>query len=121
MPAFGADAILSPTEVGAVAEYVLSLSGKPHDARRAEQGKTLFADNCAACHGEAGAGNREFGAPKLNDAISLYGSDRATIIAQVTQPRHGVMPAWTGRLNETVLKELALYVFSLGGGEAGSK
>ena len=28
------------------------------------------------------------------------------------------MPAWTGRLSDTVIKELALYVHSLGGGEA---
>jgi len=118
MPAFGTDAILKPAEVNAAAEFVLSLSGKSRDAKLAADGKTIFADNCAACHGDAGQGNREFGAPKLNDAISLYGSGRATVVAQITQPRHGVMPAWTGRLNETVIKELTLYVHSLGGGEA---
>lgn len=118
MPNFGTDAILKPAEVNAAAEFVLSLSGKARNAGLAEQGKAIFADNCAACHGDAGQGNREFGAPKLNDAISLYGSDRATVVAQVTQPRHGVMPAWLGRLNETVIKELTLYVHSLGGGEA---
>jgi cytochrome c oxidase cbb3-type subunit 3 len=28
-----------------------------------------------------------------------------------------VMPAWVGRLGETTVKELAVYVHSLGGGE----
>jgi cytochrome c oxidase cbb3-type subunit 3 len=121
MPAFGADGILAPAQVNAVAEFVLSLSGKAKDAKLAEEGRQVFADNCAACHGSAGEGNREFGAPRLNDAISLYGANRATVVAQVTQPRHGVMPAWAGRLNETVIKELTLYIYSLGGGEAARK
>jgi cytochrome c oxidase cbb3-type subunit 3 len=65
-----------------------------------------------------GIGNRAFGAPALNDAIWLYSGDRATIQAQIYKPRQGVMPAWTGRLDDTVLKELAVFVYSLGGGEA---
>jgi cytochrome c oxidase cbb3-type subunit 3 len=118
MPAFGADGILDGAGIAAAAEYVLSLSGGEHDAALAETGKTLFADNCAACHGETGAGDRAFGAPALNDAIWLYGSARENILAQIGKPRHGVMPAWTHRLNATTIKQLALYVHSLGGGEA---
>jgi cytochrome c oxidase cbb3-type subunit 3 len=37
--------------------------------------------------------------------------------AQVTKPRHGVMPAWSARLDETTIKQLAVYVYTLGGGE----
>jgi cytochrome c oxidase cbb3-type subunit 3 len=117
MPAFGADQILERTQVSAVADYVLSLSGRPHDAARAAEGATVFADNCAVCHGEGGVGNQEFGAPALNDAIWLYGSDEATILSQLNRPSHGVMPAWAGRLNDTVIKQLTLYVHGLGGGE----
>ena len=36
----------------------------------------VFADNCAACHGDDGKGNRELGAPNLTDAIWLYGRTR---------------------------------------------
>jgi cytochrome c oxidase cbb3-type subunit 3 len=118
MPNFGADQILPREDVTAAAEFVLSLSGANHDAVLAERGKVVFTENCAACHGDTGAGNREFGAPALNDAIWLYNGERATILAQISKPRHGVMPAWAGRLSDPVLKQLALYVYSLGGGEA---
>jgi cytochrome c oxidase cbb3-type subunit 3 len=33
------------------------------------------------------------------------------------RPRHGVMPAWNTRLDEVTIKQLAIYVHSLGGGE----
>ena len=118
MPSFGADEILSRPEIFAVTEYVLALSGQAHDAALAEQGATVFADNCASCHGDTGAGTRDLGAPALNDAIWLYGGDRDTILAQVTRPRHGVMPAWIDRLDDTTIKQLTLYVHALGGGEA---
>ena len=39
--------------------------------------RQVFADNCAACHGDEGKGNRELGAPNLTDAIWLYGGDKA--------------------------------------------
>ena len=77
----------------------------------------IFAQNCAACHGERGEGNIELGAPDLTDAIWLYGGDRAAIIQQISAPQQGVMPSWTGRLNEAQIKMLTLYVHSLGGGQ----
>jgi cytochrome c oxidase cbb3-type subunit 3 len=120
MPAFGADDILDRQQIRQVAEYVLTLSGRPADPALAEPGTQTFADNCVACHGEGGVGDRDLGAPSLKDAIWLYGSDRETIIAQVTSPNHGVMPAWGDRLDDVVTKQLALYVYALGGGEAAS-
>jgi cytochrome c oxidase cbb3-type subunit III len=117
MPSFAADGLLTRPEMSAVAEYVLSLSGADHDATAANEGATVFADYCASCHGETGGGDRELGAPALNDAIWLHGSGRAAILEQIARPRHGVMPAWVGRLDATVIKQLSLYVHSLGGGE----
>ena len=76
----------------------------------------LFADNCAACHGEDGRGMVEVGAPNLADALWLYGSSEEAIASQVRNPKHGVMPAWAPRLGDTKVKELAVYVHSLGGG-----
>jgi cytochrome c oxidase cbb3-type subunit 3 len=116
MPAFG-DGVLDRTQIIAAAEYVLSLTGRQTDAAAAAAGKAVFEANCASCHGADGGGGRSVGAPALNDAIWLYGGGRSAIIAQVTRPRHGVMPAWGGRLDEVTIKELALYVHSLGGGE----
>jgi cytochrome c oxidase cbb3-type subunit 3 len=118
MPAFGRDGILDRQRIGQVAEYVLALSGQEHAVSRAAEGQQIFVENCAACHGESGDGDRSMGAPALNDAISLYGHDRASVAAQVTRPRHGVMPAWADRLDPTTIKQLTLFVHSLGGGEA---
>ncbi|MDH6233702.1 cytochrome c oxidase cbb3-type subunit 3 [Mesorhizobium soli] len=115
MPAFGE--ILEKDQIHQVAAYVFSLTGTPSDAAAATAGKQVFADNCAACHGNDAKGNREVGAPNLADAIWLYGSSEADIARQVRTPRHGVMPAWSARLGETTVKELAVYVHSLGGGE----
>jgi cytochrome c oxidase cbb3-type subunit III len=117
MPAFGADEILKPEQINDVAEYVLRLAGQTFEAEAATRGITVFTENCVACHGEAGEGKREFGGPRLADPIALYAADKATIVAQVTRPRHGVMPAWNTRLDEVTIKQLAIYVHSLGGGE----
>jgi len=117
MPKFGLDGLLDETQIGQVVEYVLQLSGQEHDAALASAGQTVFTDNCAACHTETGAGDRTQGAPALNDAIWLYGGDRATITATVQGARYGVMPSWTGRLSEDEIRAVAAYVHGLGGGE----
>jgi cytochrome c oxidase cbb3-type subunit 3 len=117
MPRFGVDGILKPEEIQQVADYVMTLFDKPQPGKNVSAGQKLFADNCAICHGEAGQGDREKGAPRLASRVHLYGSDRATVVAQVTNPRMGMMPAWHARLDEATIKSLTLYVHSLGGGE----
>ena len=118
MPNFGADGILKPEQISDVANYVVSLSApEESDAVAVARGKQVFADNCVACHGDTAQGNRDFGGPNLADKIWLYGGGVQTVMAQVSKPRHGVMPAWGGRLDETTIKELTVYVHSLGGGE----
>ena len=117
MPAFGTDQILDREQINDVAEYVLSLSSSGTDAAAAARGKEVFAEQCSACHGEDAKGNQELGAPNLTDGIWLYGGDKADVIATITHGRGGVMPAWTGRLDETTIKELTVYVHSLGGGQ----
>ncbi|RJT40408.1 cytochrome-c oxidase, cbb3-type subunit III [Mesorhizobium waimense] len=115
MPAFGD--IITPEQITQVSAYVASLSGAVKDASLVEPGARVFAENCVACHGDKAQGNRELGAPNLTDAIWLYGSGETAIAAQVRAPKHGVMPAWAGRLGQTAVKELTVYVHSLGGGE----
>lgn len=117
MPRFGVDGLLEPAQIEAVVEHVLAISGQEHDAAKAAEGATVFAENCAACHGEAGKGDRNVGAPNLTDAIWLYGGDRDTINHTVTYARFGVMPPWTGRLSEDEIRAVAAYVHSRGGGE----
>ncbi len=117
MPAFGRDQILDREQVNDVAEYVLSLSGSETDPAAAQRGSVVFTEQCAACHGEDGAGVQELGAPNLTDAIWLYGGDKADVVQTINNSRSGMMPAWTGRLDDTTIKQLAVYVHSLGGGE----
>ena len=115
MPAYGD--IFTPDETAAVVEYVVSLSSTEYDTALAELGAPLFADNCAACHGNNAMGDRELGAPNLADSIWLYGGDRTTLTQTVTNARFGVMPAWGQRLSEEDVRAVAVYVHSLGGGE----
>lgn len=115
MPPFGD--IITPEQIAQVGAYVASLSGKVQDASLIEPGAKVFAENCVACHGDNAKGNKELGAPNLTDAIWLYAPGETAIAVQVRAPKHGVMPAWIGRLGETKVKELAVYVHSLGGGE----
>ena len=77
----------------------------------------LYAENCVACHGERGEGNRELGAPRLNDQVWLYGGDKAAISRTIAAARAGVMPAWGSRLDPAMVNMLTVYVHALGGGE----
>lgn len=117
MPKFGLDGILDETQIAQVTEHVLAISGQDHDAALATEGATLFAENCAACHMEDGSGDRTQGAPRLTDAIWLYGGSREKIIETVTKARFGVMPNWNERLSEDEIRAVAFYVHSRGGGE----
>jgi cytochrome c oxidase cbb3-type subunit 3 len=116
MPAFGE--ILAPEEIDQVVQYVRKLSGQEHDAALAGAGETVFLDNCSACHGEDGTGDRMQGAPNLTDVIWLYGGSEETIRYTVENARFGIMPPKGGApLTEAQVRAVATYVHQLGGGE----
>lgn len=117
MPAFLADEILDRDEISDVAEYVLKLSGQENDPAASMRGGEIYAEQCAACHSDDGAGDAASGAPALNNAIWLYGGDRETIVETISNSRAGVMPAWGQILDGATVKQLAVYVHSLGGGQ----
>ena len=102
--------------------------------------KTLFEQTIARNSGSifapptivAGAAHRELVAEQAGGIEGLRrieepaGRNTAPAIAlaalladesQVRNPRHGVMPAWSARLGDTTVKELAVFVHSLGGGQ----
>ena len=112
MPAFAG--IFDKTQVDALANHVLSLSG---EAESSPIGAQLYEENCSVCHQSDGSGDRVQGAPAPNDAIWLYGKDINGIRTQIEAPRHGVMPGWRDRLDPVTIKMLAAYVHSRGGGE----
>lgn len=115
MPAFGKDELLDNVKIEQVTDFVLSLSKGTIDT--ASAGAAIFAENCASCHGDKGQGDRSLGAPALNDQIWLYGGDRKTVMESIHNSRKAVMPAWAHRLEPETIKQLAIYVHSLGGGE----
>jgi len=115
MPNFGSDDLLDSASIDELALYVASLSGVEGGVA-APEAATKFAENCAACHGEAGVGMTDIGGPDLTDAIWLYDGSLAAIKAQIQRPRHGMMQAWSEKLDDATIKELAIYVHGLGGG-----
>jgi cytochrome c oxidase cbb3-type subunit 3 len=116
MPNFGTDGMLDKQTIHSLAQYVASLS-ELEGGQAAPEAIQTFADNCAGCHGEGGVGMPEVGGPDLTDKIWLYEGSLAAIEAQINQPRHGMMQAWSEKLDDVTLKELAVYVHGLGGGQ----
>lgn len=113
-----AAAVGSPDDVRNVANYVLSLSGAPHDALRASLGREKFVV-CAACHGMDGKGNPLLGAPNLTTGIFSHGPViEAHVVDMINHGKTGVMPAWEGKFTPEQLKVLTAYVWGKGGGVA---
>ena len=110
MPPLGA-ALGTSDDVKNVAQYVLSLSGSPHDSLRASLGKSKFGV-CAACHGNDGKGNQAVGAPNLTDDVWLHGYGENAIIAMINGGKVNQMPAQEDKLSAAQIRVLAAYVWS---------
>jgi cytochrome c oxidase cbb3-type subunit 3 len=116
MPGMGE--VLGTQGTKEVAHYVMSLSGRTHDAALADVGRTKFAENCAACHMPDGTGMQALGAPNLTDKVWLYGGSEGAIIESIAKGRNGVMPSIDQTLGTTSNKDaklhlLTAYVYSL--------
>lgn len=111
MPPMAA-AVGSPDDVKNVANYVLSLSGSPHDSLRASLGKAKFGA-CAACHGMDGKGNQALGAPNLTDGIWLHGWGENAIVSIINTGKVNQMPAQADKLTEAQIHVLTSYVWGL--------
>ena len=111
MPPMAA-AVGSAADVRDVANYVLSLSGDPHNPIAASSGRKKFVA-CAACHGAEGKGNQAIGAPNLADKVWLHGWGEDAIANIVEHGKSSVMPAQAGRLTPEQIHLLASYVWSL--------
>ena len=111
MPPMAA-AVGTEEDVKNVAQYVLSLSGSPHDAAKAALGKEKFAV-CAACHGEDGKGMQAVGAANLTDNIWLHGFGEQAIVNMVNNGMQNVMPPQAKLLTEAQLKVLTAYIWGL--------
>jgi cytochrome c oxidase cbb3-type subunit III len=109
MPPMAA-AVGTPEDVKNLANYVLSLSNSPHDALRAALGRSKYAA-CAACHGPAGKGNPDLGAPNLSDDIWLHGYGETAIVAMINGGKTNIMPAQGDLLSAAQIHVLSAYVW----------
>jgi cytochrome c oxidase cbb3-type subunit 3 len=110
MPPMAA-AVGNADDVANLAQYVLSLSGSPHDPIKATLGKDKFGA-CAACHGADAKGNTAMGAPNLTDNTWLHGWGADAIIKIVNEGKNNAMPAQNRLLNAEQIHVLAAYVLS---------
>ncbi|MBS0304520.1 MAG: cytochrome-c oxidase, cbb3-type subunit III [Proteobacteria bacterium] len=111
MPPMAA-AVGNADDVRNLANYVLSLSGSPHDNLAAQLGKPKFVA-CVACHGADGKGNKALGAPNLTDKYWLYGGSLDAVVAQITNGRTSTMPPQGRLLTPEQVQVLAAYVWGL--------
>ena len=99
-----------------MAQYVLSLSGRDHDAAAAARAAPKFAQVCVACHMADGTGMQALGAPNLTDDVWLHGGRVEEIEYQIANGRQNRMPAHGEILGDEKIHLLATYVLSLQNG-----
>jgi cytochrome c oxidase cbb3-type subunit 3 len=118
MPPLGRSQQLSPAEAADVTAYVRALSGQPGDPAAVERGSAVFQGKgvCYDCHSGDASGNPDYGAPALNDKDWLYGGDAKSVYQSVYSGRHGICPAWIGKLKPQVIRALAVYLHQVSHG-----
>jgi cytochrome c oxidase cbb3-type subunit 3 len=79
-------------------------------------GKTMFADNCAACHGSGGAGVVGL-FPNLVDDDWLWGGSVKEVQHTIQEGRRGFMPSFRKTFTEEQMGDVVEYVLSLSGHE----
>jgi cytochrome c oxidase cbb3-type subunit III len=114
MPAL--QAVVDARTAGDIAHYVRSLSDLAYDQIRVIRGKREYLNNCVACHGVDGKGNKTLGAPNLTDDVWLYGSSEATIVQSILNGRNNRMPAQEHVLTADQIRLLTAWVWGLSGG-----
>ena len=107
---------LSPGNIRDLVEFLLREQGRSADAAAAARGAQLFtgAGGCYDCHAVDAKGDPAIGAPNLTDRITLYGDgSRDALAMSLSYGRHGICPAWIGRITAAGIREVAVYVYSL--------
>jgi cytochrome c oxidase cbb3-type subunit 3 len=112
MPPFG-PAVGGDEGIAQVAQYVVSLSGREHDAEMAAAGAEHFKTICSACHGHDGKGNQMIGSPNLTNDIWLHGGRVGDIEDRVRNGVVSQMPAHGDILGDEKIHLVAAYVLSL--------
>lgn len=85
-----------------------------HDAKAVADGKEIFAQNCAPCHGAEATG---LIGPNLTDGDWIYGGKPEEIVHTITNGTANGMPTWKSQLGEAKIAQVASYVYSLSNGK----
>ncbi len=112
MPPLGA-ALGGEKAIKQMAQYVLSLADREHDAAMAAAAAPQFQTYCAVCHGPEAKGNQAVGAPNLTDRIYLHRGLLEDIEYQIEFGRYNQMPAHRDLLAAEKIHLLAGYVYGL--------
>jgi len=92
----------------------LSIPELARDPEALGLGGSVFANNCATCHGSDARGARGF--PNLTDDSWQWGQPPEVILHSVLNGRHAVMPPMAAALgDERAVTETVVYVQSLSG------
>jgi cytochrome c oxidase cbb3-type subunit 3 len=112
MRAFGQRGQLSNDDISDVVQYVLQLSKRPYDPNAAELGRQVYEGKglCYDCHAGDAKGNTDYGATDLTANVWDYGGSPQQLYDSIYYGRHGIMPAWYGKLSSAQIRALAVYV-----------
>lgn len=84
------------------------------DDKALSLGRSVFANNCAMCHGSDGRGSRGF--PNLTDSSWNWGGSAEAILYTVLNGRQAAMPPFGAVLgSDQAITEVAVYTQSLSG------
>ena len=124
---------LSGQQIDDVANYVKAMSDEGKDKADADTavaaGKQVFmGSDCTTCHGADAKGMQAMGSANLTDKVWRFDSSLAAVKQTITygvnsgdpKARVAVMPNFkeAGKLSESEIKKLAVYVYKFGGGQA---
>ena len=111
MRAYGLRGQLNEADIRNLVQYVIRLSGRPADPEAAALGREIyFKALCDDCHSGDGRGNIDYGATDLTANTWDYGGDPQSLYESIYYGRHGIMPAFVGKLSLTQIRALAVYV-----------
>ena len=107
------------------AAAIAASQGRWYTAAQVQHGRTLYAENCAACHGKDGEGQADwdkpdemgfYPAPPLNPSGHAWHHPLADMLSTLEMgggPSGGTMPSFTGILDDAGKRAVIAYIQSL--------
>jgi len=123
---------LSPLQIDDVAKYIKAMSDEGKDKADTDSvvsgGKKVFMESdCTACHGSDAKGMQAMGSANLTDKVWRFDGSLEGIKHTITygvnsgdpKTRVAIMPNFkeAGKLSDSEIKKLAVYVYKFGGGQ----